>query len=235
MSAQSARLGRAIRYLGVVWLIATVLLIGMTVVLGAFYRRLDQSRARANWPAYNQIALQTMTAADATQLFRDCERIAVTTVARPWVEYSERPASFARIHVDTAKPLPLRRTAANSNKSPKRKTFWLFGGSSVFGYGVPDDQTLASHLQNELQRREPNAAIVVVNHGHLGYYSSQELALLQWLVRSGQRADVAVFLDGLNDARTGNEATSTRTKTTSVSVPSDASRAVRRFSMHTLA
>jgi hypothetical protein len=43
----------------------------------------------------------------------------------------------------------------------------------------------------------------VVNHGHTFYYSSQELAEFTTLLRGGQKCDVAVFLDGLNEVAFG--------------------------------
>ena len=123
---------------------------------------------------------------------QDHRRAAVGRILRARVELPRNPRRSRQAD-------PIRRTAAAQSPAPVKRVVWLFGGSTVFGYNVPDDQTLAAHLQNELQRRYPGT--VVINHGHLGHDSSQELALLEWLLRSGQHADAAIFIDGLNDAR----------------------------------
>jgi lysophospholipase L1-like esterase len=75
---------------------------------------------------------------------------------------------------------------------------FLFGGSTVFGYGIPDDQTIASYLQQLLSdklRRE----VRVYNFGRGSYYSTQERILLEKLLTSGFLPDLAVFVDGYND------------------------------------
>ncbi len=74
---------------------------------------------------------------------------------------------------------------------------FLFGGSTAFGYGLPDGETIASHLQAFLAAREPSARCY--NFGRGGYYSSQERVLFEQLLAAGTVPRVAVFLDGLNE------------------------------------
>jgi hypothetical protein len=79
---------------------------------------------------------------------------------------------------------------------PNQQTLFLFGGSTAFGYGLPDKQTIASYVQNELPE---NSNTGVYNFGRGYYYSAQELVLFQNLLLQGYRPSVAIFLDGLND------------------------------------
>lgn len=75
---------------------------------------------------------------------------------------------------------------------------FLFGGSTTFGYGVADDQTLASYLQETLAavlERE----IRVYNFARGYYYSTQERILFQEVLVAGLVPDLAIFVDGLND------------------------------------
>jgi [citrate (pro-3S)-lyase] ligase len=53
------------------------------------------------------------------------------------------------------------------------KTIFLFGGCKVYGIGVPDNQTLASHLQKTLSMNSETAEIRVQNYGSFlkGHYS----------------------------------------------------------------
>ncbi|HTA42709.1 MAG TPA: SGNH/GDSL hydrolase family protein [Bryobacteraceae bacterium] len=96
--------------------------------------------------------------------------------------------------------MPIRRTVEASPKRAGQKTIWLFGGSTQFGWGVPDSKTIASYLSAILSGA--GATYSVVNYGHTGLYSSQEAAIFTALLRHGQRSDVAVFLDGVNDLHT---------------------------------
>jgi hypothetical protein len=76
---------------------------------------------------------------------------------------------------------------------------YVFGGSTTFGYGMPDDYTIPSYLQRILEQRYPNKAILVKNYGQGYYYSSQEMLLLISLIKDGDIPDWAVFIDGAND------------------------------------
>jgi lysophospholipase L1-like esterase len=82
--------------------------------------------------------------------------------------------------------------------SPKHYNIFIFGGSTTFGYGVADGETIPSYLQDKLSEKHKKI-ISVYNFGRGNYYSSQELILFQRLILGGLRPDVAVFLDGIND------------------------------------
>ena len=124
-----------------------------------------------------------------------------TFIYQPWVGFSERVFHSPRLNVDETKPLPTRRTIQNgSSRGGRPLIIWTFGGSTMFGWGVPDDETIASHLSAILSRNLPSRTVAVTNHGHSYFFSSQELTLFQMLLRRGDRCDLAVFLDGLNDS-----------------------------------
>jgi hypothetical protein len=74
---------------------------------------------------------------------------------------------------------------------------FVFGGSTAFGYGVADDETVSSYLQSFLAKRAP--LVRCYNFGRGGYYSSQEHVLFEDLLEQGTVPRVAVFLDGLNE------------------------------------
>ena len=75
---------------------------------------------------------------------------------------------------------------------------FVFGGSTMFGYGVADDQTFASYLEEELGRYSKKR-VCVYNFGAGYYYSTQERILFERLLTHGQKPDAALFVDGLND------------------------------------
>ncbi len=75
---------------------------------------------------------------------------------------------------------------------------FVFGGSTTFGIGLPDEQTIPSYL-GECAANHSRGHLAVYNFGRPGYISSQELILFQQLLNSGFVPRVAVFIDGLND------------------------------------
>ena len=69
---------------------------------------------------------------------------------------------------------------------------WFFGGSTTFGYGVSDNETIPAYL--EKLSKQP-----VVNLGRGYYYSEQENLLLLNLLKYGHRPSKVIFFDGLNE------------------------------------
>lgn len=75
---------------------------------------------------------------------------------------------------------------------------FVFGGSTMFGSGVPDNQTVASFLQTILSRGL-GTNVCVYNFGTGFYYSTQERLRFERLLGKGLVPQAAVFVDGLND------------------------------------
>lgn len=75
---------------------------------------------------------------------------------------------------------------------------FLLGGSTTFGYGVTDHETIASYLQPLLSEKT-GREVRVYNFGRGYYYSRQELILLEQLLLQGFRPDIAIFIDGINE------------------------------------
>jgi len=114
----------------------------------------------------------------------------------PFTEFRERPRHEPWVTVDPAgfragrdqRPWP---------PDPARFNVFVFGGSTTFGYGVADGDTIASQLQPLLARRGRDVA--VYNFGRGYYYSTQERILYEQLLAGGFVPALAVFIDGLND------------------------------------
>jgi lysophospholipase L1-like esterase len=80
---------------------------------------------------------------------------------------------------------------------PRVKVF-VFGGSTVWGLGASDEQTIPSHLAKILDRRF-SKQVEVLNYGQIGYVSTQEVINLIRELQSALRPDIVVFYDGFND------------------------------------
>ncbi|MEN8762571.1 MAG: hypothetical protein ABF290_09055 [Thiogranum sp.] len=80
--------------------------------------------------------------------------------------------------------------------SQKHGHVFVFGGSTTFGDGVPDDDTVVAYL-NRLDTDN-----VYLNFGIQAYDSIREIDKLLYLLRKGLRPKQVMFIDGLNDVTT---------------------------------
>ena len=87
------------------------------------------------------------------------------------------------------------RLTADSPVNPT-KTIHIFGGSTVFGTGSMDSETIPSYIQKILNNN--GLDIAVKNYGFMTLVASQQLAALKEAnLRAG---DIVLFYDGGNDA-----------------------------------
>lgn len=107
---------------------------------------------------------------------------------RPFVEYELRPRTGRFVNVQnegyrsaTALPWP-----------PPADAIFLFGGSTTFGIGVRDTETINYYLSERLHRPVYNFAVPA-------YYSTPERVQFFALVTEGVVPKTAVFIDGMND------------------------------------
>lgn len=73
----------------------------------------------------------------------------------------------------------------------------MFGGSTLWGTGADDHQTIPSHVNRLLH--EGGNSYRMENLGETGYVSTQNLVLLMRLLQDGHRPEMVVFYDGVND------------------------------------
>lgn len=78
-----------------------------------------------------------------------------------------------------------------------RTTIWTFGGSTMFGYGAPDEGTIPAHLVRILNGK--GSCTRIVNFGSGNWQSSQGVIQLTRALARGSRPDAVVFYDGIND------------------------------------
>lgn len=114
----------------------------------------------------------------------------------PYTQFKERPYKGRYVNVSEHGF----RLVENQGPWPPDKNnlnIFLFGGSTTFCYGLPDDKTVANYLQKLFTSERKN--VFVYNFGRGNYYSTQERILFEKLLSSGFVPDIAVFIDGLND------------------------------------
>jgi hypothetical protein len=116
----------------------------------------------------------------------------------PFVHYRETPYTGRYVNVH---PAGYRDNGQGQAWPPAESTpgplIFVFGGSTTFGYGVADAETIPAYLAELLP-----AGAQVYNFGAGSYYSTLELLSFQNLLRAGLRPDIAIFIDGINEGQT---------------------------------
>jgi hypothetical protein len=91
----------------------------------------------------------------------------------------------------------------SSNQGPwppvaENLNVFAFGGSTTYGSGLPDDQTVPSFIQSALAEHT-NKRVCIYNFGVGFYYSTPERICLEKLLLEGHIPHVAIFIDGINE------------------------------------
>jgi lysophospholipase L1-like esterase len=115
----------------------------------------------------------------------------------PYTGYKQKPLSgrFFNIGENGA------RLVNNQASWPPDSTafnIFVFGGSTTFGFGLPDNQTISSFLQDYFADGDCGE-VHIYNFGRMGYFSTQERILFEQMLTSGYIPNMAIFVDGLND------------------------------------
>jgi hypothetical protein len=116
----------------------------------------------------------------------------------PFTVFRNRPLNEKFVHVDAA-GFRLSKNQAPWPPRPENLNVFVFGGSTTFGMGLADDETIALYLQMSAAAKSSHQPLAVYNFARTYYFSSQERILFQQLLLAGYVPRVAVFVDGLND------------------------------------
>lgn len=135
-----------------------------------------------------------------TQVFIDADQMPLEGhwQIHPYTGLTLRPFTSQTLNIDIdghrINPPP---DAAYAGQPPL--TVWLFGGSTAYGWGMPDDFTVGAQLQTALQAQLPDYQVIVHNFAVPSYNTSLELNLFAAYLREKTPPDIAVFLDGVNE------------------------------------
>ena len=158
--------------------------IGVRVAYDSFSRLVPWSsgETRAALPNYSQFEW-------AEQHFKDLDRI--TSSYRPFVGWRAEPYESQTVAIGSN---GLRRVVQAPNASADE--VWLFGGSTMWGVGSDDANTIPSQLSGI-------AEVTVSSYAQLGYVARQSLNKLLNVYSGGVRpapvARLVVFYDGVNE------------------------------------
>lgn len=124
-------------------------------------------------------------------------------VYAPYLHFIERPHNGTYVNIDAN---GVRRGVGPQQWPPSQEDYvvFVFGGSTTFGYGLPDNDTVPSNIYRVLSQARlvdstGKRTVAVYNFGQGNYYSTQEMLLFERLLQQGIKPDVAIFVDGIND------------------------------------
>lgn len=117
---------------------------------------------------------------------------------KPWVYFARNYAYHGKyINLDTS---GRRIVPQGTPTGPAALKVFTFGGSTMWGVAQRDEHTIPAEIARRLQTVPGLAGRVqVTNYAENGYVSTQGLLALITALRAGERPDVVVFYDGIND------------------------------------
>ncbi len=121
-------------------------------------------------------------------------RRAVRVDWKAYVGWWQRPFRGQYVTIDAR---GLRPTPGESDPPEGAIRILCFGGSTMMGMGARDAHTIPAVLARRLG--ELGHRVAITNYGQLGHNNTQEAITLQQLLKAGERFDIAIFYDGINE------------------------------------
>jgi lysophospholipase L1-like esterase len=187
----------AIRFILALWHVVGLLLVAVLaneIGIDAWRRLSRRLRYRRPTRPERSALSDAYADADWAVAYFDEFRRAVRVDWRPYVEWWQRPFRGAYVTIDER---GLRPTPGEDAAAPGTIRILCFGGSTMMGMGARDDHTIPALLAQRLGELGHRAA--VTNYGQLGHNTTQAVITLQQLLKVGERIDIAVFYDGVNE------------------------------------
>jgi lysophospholipase L1-like esterase len=187
----------ALRIVRALWHVVGILLI--TVLLAEFgvdwlrrgVRRLHRGRG---FRPDRSAAADAYGGAAWPVAYFDEFNAAVRVDYRPYIGWWLRPWRGGFVTIDER---GLRVTPGEAEAGPDAVRIWCFGGSTMMGMGARDAGTIPAFLAQLLRQR--GQPVSITNLGQLGHNSTQAAIALHQLLKTGDRPDIAVFYDGINE------------------------------------
>lgn len=130
--------------------------------------------------------------------YRQEFKAAVTFDWQPYLYWNTKPFSGKYINVSEARARKTWSSPKIVDTQNKKKKIFMFGGSTMWGWGARDDYTIPSLVSRRLSEEyDTNAEIT--NFGEVGFVSTQEVLRLIFEIQKGNIPDIVVFYNGLND------------------------------------
>jgi len=199
MKSSLRRLGRILSWLQTGWSILGVTLV-MVVLLELGLRGvfLLKDRWKPQIPPDPRVVAEDRDGGAWLPLHYR-ELVALSDRWQPYVYFRQRPIRGQTVTVlkdglrSTWQPPPWQ----GDDARVRPLKILMLGGSSLWGFGSRDDETIPSLIARGLHERGVRAE--VRNLAEIGYVSTQEVIALFRELQQGYRPDLVLFYDGVND------------------------------------
>lgn len=168
-------------YIAAVNIFLFAILLLLLNIASGYYLKQGNQHDRSSLPNYSD------ERESAKAIFHDYQR--VQHEYQPFVAWHAKPYKGPTLTLNEQGE----RLHALPNPAAE-KTVHFFGGSTTWGEGSDDQRTIPA-IFNTL-----NPTYKVYNHGQLAFNSRQNLDALLSFYANGEKADVVIFYDGVNDA-----------------------------------
>ncbi|MBL7872736.1 MAG: hypothetical protein JNM78_14055 [Cyclobacteriaceae bacterium] len=159
-----------------------LILVAITNWMCGIYMTRQGSEKRNELPNYSDNPTY------AKEIFNDYHRVAHRY--KPFAEWQMLPYEGKTVHVNK-EGLRFHNPTTNASPSPVIR---FFGGSTLWGEGSDDNHTIPALFHQQIDTG------TVINQGQLAYNSRQNLEALISSYAKGERTDLVIFYDGVNDA-----------------------------------
>ena len=119
---------------------------------------------------------------------------------KPYIVWRHRPFSGAHINFDRE---GLRQIPGVNCRADAYKVF-VFGGSTMLGWGAPDWGTIPAYLHKDLEALI-EGPVCIVNFAEDGFVSTQSLIALLLQLQSENIPNTVIFYDGINEVIAAHE------------------------------
>ncbi len=119
-----------------------------------------------------------------------------------WTSYlyfRREPFSGRHINVDSGGRRLTPQFEEQSDDGQSKPTVALLGGSTMWGTGARDSNTIPATLARLIASKPGERRMRVVNMGESGYVNTQALLALELELRGGNIPEHVIFYDGVND------------------------------------
>ncbi|WP_431165821.1 hypothetical protein [Tenacibaculum halocynthiae] len=124
------------------------------------------------------------------------EHIELQTKWSPYTHFELKKHTGKYNNIDS---LGHRKTLSFHKDSSTSIKIFCFGGSTMYGIGTKDENTIPSTLAKVLKNKIPDKKFTITNFGLPGYTNDLEILQLKKELIKGNIPDIVIFYDGVNE------------------------------------
>lgn len=124
------------------------------------------------------------------------EHIELQTKWSPYTHFELKKYTGKYNNIDS---LGHRKTLSFNKDSSTSIKIFCFGGSTMYGIGTKDENTIPSTLAKVLKNKIPDKKFTITNFGLPGYTNDLEILQLKKELIKGNIPDIVIFYDGVNE------------------------------------